>query len=92
MHLIREEPLEEKVDVAILGRKGRKSTKPPIRALADFSKHTVMAFTRGYASVPNKFAFRDGTKGNAKNVEMRLVLGMDVEIALVLKDGEMDTM
>ena len=58
MKLIRDKLLRGNADVAFLGKEGKKSTKPPIRTLTDFPR-IVMAFKRGYASLPNKFAFRD---------------------------------
>ena len=89
LKLIREDLLEGKGAVAILGKEGRKSTKPPIRTATDFPK-TSIAFKRDYASLANPYVFIDGKKGNTKPVEMCLVPGMDVDVAQVLKDGESD--
>ena len=84
LKLIRDNLMEGKVGIAILGKEGRRSTKPPIRTPANFPK-TTMAFKRDYASLPNPCISKDGKRANSKNMKMCLVLGMDVKIAQVLK-------
>ena len=49
-----------------------------------------MDFKRDYASLSIPYAFKDGKRGNTKNVELCLVLGIGAEIAQVLEDGESD--
>ena len=39
---------EKKMDIAFLGKEGKKSTKKPIRTTTDFSL-TVLELTKGYA-------------------------------------------
>ena len=79
LDFIRETLLEGKLDVAFLGKEGKKSEANPIKTTADFPS-TACAFTKKYVALSNEYAFSDGRQGNIKTVDMCMVLGMDVEI------------
>ena len=51
LKLIRDNLMEGKVGIAILGKEGRRSTKSPIRTLADFSRIS-MAFKKIMQTYP----------------------------------------
>ena len=77
------------MEVAFLGKEGRKSKTKPNRKTADFPT-IAFALTQKYAFVSNKFAFSDGRQGNTKTVDMCMALGMDEEIEPMLEEWRVD--
>ena len=88
LDFIRETLLEGKLEVAFIGKEGRGSKKPPIRATSDFPS-TAYALTKDYAFVSIPYAFNDGWD-TSKTVDLCMVMGMDVEIEPLLEEWRMD--